>query len=141
MHLVKEPRISLWSLIRFFTFDCEKKAEWQTCKVCWWINLYVALVIKFALITSIFSGLRKENRSGILYAKEKSLETAFWFLKLVQNKKKTNKQTKMKERKKTSCSEIRWPIVVLDPTVIFIRSNDTIATVVKTVILLSQIHF
>ena len=62
-------------------------------------------------------------------------------MKLVQNKKKTNKQTKMKERKKTSCSEIRWPIVVLDPTVIFIRSNDMIATVVKTVILLSQIHF
>ena len=47
----------------------------------------------------------------------------------------------MKERKKTSCSETRCPIVVLDPTVIFIRSNDMIATVVKTVILLSQIYF
>ena len=59
----------------------------------------------------------------------------------MQNKKKTNKQKKMKERKKTSCSETRCPIVVLDPTVIFIRSNDMIATVVKTVILLSQIYF
>ena len=63
-------------------------------------------------------------------------------MRLVQNKKKTKKKKKkMKERKKTSCSETRWPIVVLDPTVIFIRSNDMIATVVKTVILLSQIHF
>ena len=59
----------------------------------------------------------------------------------MQNKKKTNKQKKIKERKKTSCSETRCPIVVLDPTVIFIRSNDMIATVVKTVILLSQIYF
>lgn len=58
-------------------------------------------------------------------------------------KQKENKQTKkkIKERKKTSCSETRCPIIVLDPTVIFIRSNDMIATVVKTVILLSQIHF
>lgn len=57
-------------------------------------------------------------------------------------KQKENKnKKKIKERKKTSCSETRWPIVVLDPTVIFIRSNDMIATVVKTVILLSQIYF
>ena len=56
-----------------------------------------------------------------------------------ENKKK--KKKKKKERKKNSCSETRCPIVVLDPTVIFIRSNDMIATVVKTVILLSQIHF